>query len=147
MNQKVRSTLLLAAPALAAAAVMPPAADSTIRPNAQTPSGSSASTRVHCGTVAGARWSLSSGPYHYKGNHYVVSTEGGITCSLVRKWVPRLTRQRNPGAGRAVSGPSGFKCTSALPRAIGAKRTVGGGCVNRSTEFQWAPKSTHFSYS
>lgn len=147
MNPRVRSTLLLTAPALAAAAVMPPAASSMIRPNAQPLRGRIASTRVHCGTVTGAQWSLGHGLFHFKGSHYVVSTEGGVSCSLVRKWVPGLTRQKNHGAGRALQGPFGFKCTSSLPRAIGATRAVAGGCLNRSTEFQWAPKSKAFSYS
>jgi hypothetical protein len=146
MNRKVRSTLLLAAPALAAAAMMPPAAGSAIRPNAPPPKGSTASTRVHCGTVTGAPWSIHNRLIHVSGSRYVVSSEGGVSCSLVRKWVPGLTHRANHGAGTAVKGPSGFKCTSSLPGAIG-KRVVAGGCLGRSTELQWAPKSKWFSYS
>jgi hypothetical protein len=109
---------------------------------------SAASTRVHCGTVTGASWSFHNRVLNVSGTRYVVSTEGDVSCSLVRQWVPGLTRQANDGAGAAVKGPAGFKCNSTLPRAIGGKRgVVAGGCVGRSTEFQWAPKSRLFSYS
>ena len=146
MNRKVRKTLLLAAPALTAAVAMPPVAGSAIRASAPPPNGSTASTRVHCATVTGALWSIHNPLIHVSGSRYVVSSEGGVSCSLVRKWVPGLTHQVNHGAGTAVKGPSGFKCTSSLPRTIG-KRVVAGGCLGRSTEFQWAPKSKSFSYS
>jgi hypothetical protein len=147
MNRMIRWLVAPAAPALAAAVVLLPAAGATIRPAAHPPRGSLASTRVQCGTVTGARWSLSNGSIHFKGNRYVVSTEGGLSCALVRKWVRGLTRLGNHGAGRALRGPAGFKCTSLLPRSIGGTRAVAGGCVNRSAEFQWAPKSKLFSYS
>lgn len=146
MKRRLRSALLLAAAAVAVAAVLPPAAGSTIRLDAQPLTGRLA-TRVHCGTVTGIRWSLGSGSMHFKGSRYVVSTEGGVSCSLVRRWVPGLTRQGNHGAGRYLNGPVGFRCTSVLPRAIAGTRAVAGECVNRSTEFQWAPKSKFFSYS
>ena len=93
MSPKVRTTLLLAAPALAVAAVLPPAAASTFRVHAPPSITSTANTRVHCGAVTGASWSFHNRVLNVSGNRYLVSTEGGLSCSLVRKWVPGLTRR------------------------------------------------------
>jgi hypothetical protein len=97
--------------------------------------------------VTGAPWSLHTRRIHASGSRYVVSTEGGISCSLVRKWVPGLTRRSNHGVGTAVKAPSGFTCTTAGSPALGDKLVWAGACVGRSTQFAWAPKSKLFSYS
>jgi hypothetical protein len=147
MNARLRRTLLLAAPALVATAIVAPISATAMQTNARAPLGTTGDGRTHCGTVRGAPWSIKTPNLHVSGSLYVVSTEGSPSCALARKWVPALTRQPNHGVTVPVSGPAGFKCSPGVPPLFGDKLTFGGGCVAQGKEFQWAPKSKLFSYS
>jgi hypothetical protein len=87
----------------------------------------------HCiGT--GAAWKRGT----VSGSRYAIVARG-VTCTFVKRWVPRLSRfdVMIPGQ-RLTTGPAGFKCVATVP--VDGKAKIGVCGTNGGRGFSWAPK-------
>lgn len=119
--QNVRWTMLLAVVAAAVAVVAPLAGAS--------------STAKSCGTVVGAHWRVSG----HSGTLYMVGSIGGAPCSVARKLVPKLTKERATGhPAEVLAGPTGWSLC-----ALSGVGSHAGSCDKNhhfGVAFTWTPK-------
>jgi hypothetical protein len=90
-----------------------------------------------CGTFSGPHWS-------YKGRgsaNYVVYVQHGGSCTLGRKWAPRLVGKRSRDAAYAITGgPPGFACSNSPLHFGVCVQSSNGHAVPSGKSFAWAGK-------
>ena len=88
--------------------------------------------------VTGAPWTfLRAG----SGSSYTLKARG-MSCSVARPWVVKLTRLKNPGTGATFKGPLGLTCRSFSITRGQEKLLYSGVCLHPPgvTFFEWGPK-------
>ncbi len=90
---------------------------------------------VYCHSVTGAQWHFAG----RTGKHYLVNASG-VSCSLIRQWIPALTKQTVTTSSFKLKGPKGWSCTADRPPK--RMNAFAGGCNNTakaSSHFVWNP--------
>lgn len=87
-----------------------------------------------CGIVNGPRYVVLGVPKA----RYIVTTDGGVTCSFAALWMRRLALQRVSAPFPSLKGgPAGWSCRAV--RLQGTATAALGSCISGSTAFTWLP--------